>query len=74
MYHIEAGLLLKLVKERGYTLHSFSKECGCDIETVNKFNDGKSIRKVKADKMWSALQILPLHHGDMTDDFKTLKY
>ena len=72
MYHIEKGLLLSLLEKRGCSLNSFTKVCNCDISTVRKFNDGKGIRKVHADKIWNALKTMPL--GDKTNDFKTLKY
>ena len=55
MYHIEKGLLLKLVEERGCSLNSFTKVCNCDIKTVTRFNDGIGIRKVHADKIWLSL-------------------
>ena len=53
MYHIEKGLLLKLVEERGCSLNSFTKVCNCDIKTVTRLNDGFGIRKVHADKIWN---------------------
>ena len=71
MCHIKKDLLLSLLETKGHTLNSFSKEANVDYKTLRKFNDGLSINKVKAKKIFNVLK--QLSTGDMTDEFKTLK-
>ena len=72
MCHIKKDLLLELVQARGHTLNSFSKVVHLDVSTLNKFNGGEKIRKVNAVKIFTLLKQLPLHEGDVTNEFDKL--
>ena len=71
MCHIKKDLLLSLLKTKGHSFNSFAKEVDVDAKTLRKFNNGLSINKVKADKIFNVLKQLPT--GDITDEFETLK-